>query len=268
MGDYHNFTIYEPKPRLISALSFKDRVVQHALHKIIEPIFEKTMLPYSFACRHNKGTHAAVKHVQSMLRKHDFKYFLKTDFSKYFPSINGDIAFNLVKKKIDCNKTLHLIRKVLPEGKQGIPIKSLTSQLLGNIYGTEVDRFIHFDLNLHYWARYMDDIVILGNDKQELLNVFKKIKEFSEKELDLKISKWSISETKKGINFVGYRTWKKFKLIRKDSVRRARRKIKNCLIHNDFKTLKKFLASWLGHVKWADSKNLKTNVENLIINDK
>ena len=263
IGDYHNFTIYEPKARNISALSFKDRIVQHALHRIIEPIFEKTMLPYSFACRHGKGTHAAVKHIQSLIRRHKFKYFLKTDFSKYFPSIDRDIMFDLIKKKIDCEQTLKLIREILPPEGKGIPIGSLTSQLFANIYGTEVDRFIHFKLNIHHWARYMDDIVIFGNKKEELFEVFQKIVDFSELNLKLKISKWQLSEATKGINFVGYRTWENYKLIRKDSVKRAKKKIKNCIKHNDSQTLKKFLASWMGHIQWADTNNLKKRLNNI-----
>jgi retron-type reverse transcriptase len=263
IGDYHNFTIYEPKARNISALSFKDRIVQHALHRIIEPIFEKTMLPYSFACRHGKGTHAAVKHIQSLIRRNKFKYFLKTDFSKYFPSIDRDIMFDLIKRKIDCEQTLKLIREILPPEGKGIPIGSLTSQLFANIYGTEVDRFVHFKLNIHHWARYMDDIVIFENKKEELFDVFQKIVDFSELNLKLKISKWQISEVTKGINFVGYRTWENYKLIRKDSVKRAKKKIKNCLKHNDSQTLKKFLASWMGHIQWADTNNLKNKLNNL-----
>jgi len=257
IGKYNVFTIYEPKAREISALSFKDRIVQHAIHSIIEPIFEKSMLPYSFACRHSKGTHSAVKHVQSMLRKHKFKYYLKTDFKKYFPSIDRLILHDLIKRKIDCSGTLDIIKEILPENGKGIPIGSLTSQLFGNIYGTEVDRFIHFKLKKLYWARYMDDIVILGNNKDELSNIFKEIVDFSDKKLRLKISKWRISETSKGINFVGYRIWSNFKLIRKDSVRRAKKKIKNFAKNNDNLNLKKFKASWGGHIKWADTYNLK-----------
>jgi len=92
IGEYRHFTIYEPKPRLVSALNFKDRLVQHALVGIIEPIFEATFLPNTFACRVNLGTHAGVRYIQSELRKPTGnQYYLKTDFSKFFPSVDHNI---------------------------------------------------------------------------------------------------------------------------------------------------------------------------------
>lgn len=102
-----------------------------------------------------------------------------------------------------------------------------------------------------------------GKSNQVGFDVFQKIVDFSELNLKLKISKWQISEVTKGINFVGYRTWENYKLIRKDSVKRAKKKIKNCLKHNDSQTLKKFLASWMGHIQWADTDNLKNKLNNL-----
>ena len=91
VGQYRNFFVYDPKKRLISALCFKDRIVQHALCNIITPIFEKTFLPNSFACRKGYGTHAGVRCVQSNLRKHNFKYFLKSSSSSQFSFIDINI---------------------------------------------------------------------------------------------------------------------------------------------------------------------------------
>ena len=99
VGEYRCFTIYEPKARQISALDFKDRLVQHALCNVISPIFERAFLPFNYACRVGYGTHNGVKHVQSMLRKHGFKYYLKTDFSKYFPSIDHAILHEQINNK-------------------------------------------------------------------------------------------------------------------------------------------------------------------------
>lgn len=240
IGEYRTFTIYEPKPRLISALNFKDRLVQHALCNVISPIMESTLLPYTFACRTGYGTHAGVRRVQSLLRKTDSQYFLKTDFSKFFPSIPHNVALELYERKISCQKTLKIIYEIIPPDLIGIPIGSLMSQLTANLVGGLVDRFIHFDLEHRLWTRYMDDIVILHNDLNKLKEDFLKIENFSRHRLGMKISKWSAQSVSRGINFLGYRIWKNHKLIRKDSVVRAKRKINKYVNTNQTKNFKDF----------------------------
>jgi len=262
IGDYRVFTIREPKPRIIHALDFKDRLVQHALMNVISPFFEAELLPYTFACRIGHGTHAGVRHVQSMLRHTKATYFLKTDFRKYFMSIVRPIVHGMIEAKIACAGTLNIIRQIIPTDGCGMPIGSLTSQLYANVYANAVDRFIHFKLKIRSWARYMDDIVILGHDKDKLLESFGRISEFSRETLKLTISKWQISPVSQGVDFLGYRIWPTHKLLRKSSVVRAKRKVKNCIEHNDRLTLDKFLASWLGHARWADTHNLIHWVEN------
>jgi len=257
IGGYREFVIYEPKPRLISALDFKDRLVQHAVVAIIEPIFEATFLPSTFACRKGLGTHAGVKYIQAQLRKENApKFYLKTDFSKFFPSVDHNILLEMVDKKITCERTLKIIKEIIKPNEVGIPIGSLTSQLFANVYGSKLDMFIQHELKCKQWARYMDDVVILDNDKNRLLDYFSKIKEFSESNLKLKISKWHCGKTSNGINFLGYRIWKTHKLLRKDSVTRAKRKIKYYITHNKLLDLDKFAAAWAGHARWANTNNL------------
>jgi len=256
IGEYRNFTIYEPKARLISALDFKDRLVQHALCNVIAPIFDRALLPYTFACRTSMGTHAGVRHVQSMLRHTKHTHFLKTDFSKFFPSVNRQRLHEMIFKKIRCEQTLKILREIIPTEGVGIPIGSLTSQLFANVYGNPVDRFIHFTLGHRNWARYMDDIVILDSNPNQLRASFERIQEFSKENLGMGISKWQVSPVTQGINFLGYRIWTGHKLIRKDSVTRAKRKVKKFIQHKNFDALKKFTAAWSGHAKWADTMNL------------
>lgn len=257
IGAYRQFIIYEPKPRLISALDFKDRLAQHALVAVIEPIFEATFLPNTFACRAGLGTHAGVKYIQSQLRKEPYpQYYLKTDFSKFFPSVNHNILLDMVHRKITCKLTLKIIEEIVRPNEVGIPIGSLTSQLFANVYGSKLDHYIHHELGYRKWARYMDDVVILGNDLDKLKQDFYKIAEFSGKQMNMRISKWHCDSTAKGINFLGYRIWETHKLLRKDSVLRAKRKIAKYVKYNDNVSLNKFLASWRGHASWSDSHNL------------
>lgn len=261
-GNYREFIVYEPKPRQISALEFKDRLVQHALCNIIAPIFEKRLLPQTFACRENFGTHAGVRFIQAKLRYAQPQYFLKTDYSKFFPSVDRAILHEMIERKIDCKATLNILRAFIPPTGKGIPIGSLTSQLFANVYGNSADRFIHFELGHKHWARYMDDIVILGDDKDQLMDSFLRLNDYSMNELSLRIGKWQLSPTTRGVNFLGYRIWATHKLLRKDSVLRAKRKVANFIHHGDEEGLAKFAASWSGHTKWADTHNLFTWMEN------
>jgi retron-type reverse transcriptase len=257
IGKYRIFTIYEPKARVISALSFKDRLIQHALCNIIGPIFEATLLPNTFACRVGKGTHAGVKYIQSQLRKDpEVTHFLKTDYSKFFPSIIHNVLLKLIHRKITCKLTLKMIEEIIKPDEIGLPIGSLTSQLFANVYGSLIDHFIHHVLKHRRWARYMDDIIILGNSMESLREDFLRIQEFSFKEMGMKISKWACSSINRGINFLGYRIWHSHKLLRKDSVQRAKKKIARYTKHNQEDKLTDFIASWKGHITWSNSHNL------------
>ena len=256
IGGYREFVIYEPKPRLISALDFKDRLVQHALCNVIGPIFERTLLRNTFACRPGMGTHAGVRYVQAAIRKPGITHFLKTDYSKFFPSVDRKILHGRIERKIGCELTLRILREIIPPDGCGIPIGSLTSQLFANVYGGMVDRFIHDELGYRLWARYMDDIVVLGSDPVALRDDFRRIQQFSADEMGMRISKWSCSGINHGINFLGYRIWPTHKLLRPDSVLRAKRKVARYVRHGDTATLNQFIASWSGHAGWADTHNL------------
>lgn len=259
------FYVYEPKKRLITAPDFFDRVVQHALVNVINPIFEATMLPNSYACRVGKGTHKGVTDLQAELRrmnkKHEQVYALKTDFSGYFYNISREVLWGLIEKKISCRHTLWLIEQFLPKRGYGLPIGHLTSQLFANVYGTQVDRYLAQHLKVKCFYRYMDDIVILHWSKAYLEMVREFLEWYCEYTLRLFFSKWSIQNAKCGINFLGYRTFEKYKLIRRDSVIRAKRKLAKYTRLGDTEKLERFKASFKGHVQWADSHNLITKLK-------
>lgn len=265
-GDYEpgqpsEFFVLDPKRRLISALPFRDRVAQQALCLIVAPIFDLAMLPRSFACRPGKGTHAGVMALQSDLRRlvRDAKpvYFLKTDFSCYFASIELPILWGLIEAKISCGGTLRLLEAMVPRHGIGLPIGSLTSQILANLYtGATLDRHLQQGLGERLWYRYMDDLVVLGATSDHLRRVKQSVEDFSREQLGLRFSKWHIAPAHRGINFLGYRIWHDHKLLRRDSVVRARRKIARYRSSGDEAKLRQFLASWLGHAQWADTANL------------
>ena len=258
-GEYAAFKVFEPKERIIHSLPFRDRVVQHAINNIIEPIFDNVFYSATYACRKNKGTHKGVKDVQAAIRrssKNGDVYYLKMDFRKYFYSINKAVLFKEIERKISDKKLMLLLRHFAGNKEIGIPIGSLLSQLFANIYGHIFDRFIKTRIKTKNYFRYMDDTVILSNNKKQLRMIQRKLALFSLFYMKLKFSKWQINGLSIPLDFLGYRISKNYKLIRKDSVTRAKRKIKFYQKTGQTEALKLFLASWSGHIKTADSRNL------------
>lgn len=246
------FSIKDPKPRNIVALKFQDRIVQHAIYSVIYPIFNSTFLPNSYACRNGFGAHKASKMVQSSMRKNKNGWYLKTDYSKYFHTIRRDIVWREIDKKIGCKKTKALIEKFVPRYGVGLNIGELLSQLLANVVGNCVDMYIKHELKVKEFYRYMDDIVIFGESRERLLKIKESLESFSAS-IGLRFSKWLIKPVSSGVNFVGYRIWATHKLIRKDSISRAKRKLRT--LTGDKR--EKFLASWKGHLQHANTYNLQ-----------
>lgn len=263
-GKPHKFFVHEPKLRQITAMPFVDRVAQHALCNIIEPLFDKTFLPQSHACRKGMGTHSAAREVQAELRRMaaagSTAWVLKTDFSRYFARVKIDVLHTEYRRKISCQPTMALIEKIIPASGDGLPIGNLTSQLSANIYGHIVDRWLLHTVGVKRFFRYMDDIVILGHSRQAMELLQTGMTWFVDAQMGMTFSKWSIQPASRGINFVGYRIWPSYKLLRHDSVLRAKRKIKHYTKHNEHEKLAAFLPAWKGHAKWADSNNLLKNL--------
>lgn len=259
-GEPRTFEILDPKRRQIAALPFRDRVAQHALCAVVEPIFDATLLPRSYACRRGRGTHAGAVAVQAELRRLTRDgariYVLKTDFSRYFASIERATLWRLIEAKISCRATLRLIEAMVPRSGIGLPIGSLVSQIFANVYAGVLDRHLQQDLGERHWHRYMDDLVVFGPSSEHLRQMREEIEAFSRERLGLRFSKWSIQSASRGVNFLGYRIWPHHKLLRRDSVQRARRKIARFRAAGDAERLGRFLAAWTGHARWADTRNL------------
>lgn len=272
-GPYRFFYVHDPKTRLVAALPFKDRVVQHALCNIIEPIFESRFIYDSYACRVGKGTHAGADRVTQFLRiaqrKWERVYCLKGDIVQYFPSINHAILKAIIRKRIACPDTLWLIDEIIDSGgdgsdcPRGLPIGNLTSQLWANVYLDQLDHFVKEVLREKYYVRYMDDFVILSGDKKHLWDIKHQIEDFLADKLDLRLNGktgiWLISQ---GIDFLGYRIWPTHRLVRKSSIKRMKRKLKVFQRKYregriDLDKINATIQSWIGHVSYANSYNLR-----------
>lgn len=264
-GAPSTFTIFDPKVRSITALPFRDRVAQQALCLIIGPIFDRALLPRAFACRPGKGTHVGVRALQGDLRRLQRQgpvYVLKTDFSRYFASIEHGALWRLIEAKISCRATLRLIEIIVPRQGIGLPIGSLTSQIFANLYtGATLDRHLQQTLGEDHWYRYMDDLVVLGQEPAHLRRIKESVEAYSREVLGLRFSKWSIASAHRGVNFLGYRIWATHKLLRRDSVIRARRRLAVLRSSGRRDELMRFLGAWLGHARFADSRNLIASLQ-------
>lgn len=258
-GEPNIFPVFEPMQRTITAMPFADRLLHHALCNIIEPIFEKVFLPTTYACRVNKGTHAAAKMVQSKLRRIKKTgaqpWVLKTDFKKYFSSIPIWVLIKEISRKISCQPTIRLIKRILGSGV-GLAIGWLISQLGANIVGHVVDRWLTHTVRCKHWVRYMDDIVIIAHSREALDPICMAMRWVSEVHLELEFSQWNIQPETRGVNFVGYRIWATHMLLRKQSVTKAKRKLKKFAETGDSEGRDRFLGAWLGHARHASSYNL------------
>lgn len=250
VGEYRSFVIYEPKKRQIVALPFRDRVVQHALNAVIEPIFEQRMIYDSYACRRGKGTHQAARRVAYFLGKPRNHYYLQADVKSFFASINRTILRSILAERIEDEGVMWLIDEVLNSTPgTGLPIGNLMSQLFANVYLHELDHYAKNVRGVKYYVRYMDDFLVLHESKVYLWGLLEDIKEFLRTRLALALNdKTRIGKTSEGIEFVGYRIWNRNKLIKKQSLKRMRKKARawrHRKISDD-----RFLASlgsWLGH---------------------
>ncbi len=233
-GKYNEFFVCDSKKRRIKAPCFKDRVIHHSLCNIIEPIFDKSFVFDSYACRNGKGTHKGIKRLKYFLKNRNNDYCLKCDISKYFDSINHDILIFLIKRKIKDKKIIRLIREIIKsihedEAGKGIPIGNLTSQLFANIYLNELDQFIKRELKEESFIRYMDDFLILGKEKREMHILKEKIKTFLTNNLKLEFNpkKADVFPLFMGIDFLGYVLYKDYVLLRKSTVKRFLKKMEN-----------------------------------------
>ena len=281
-GPYRQFVIHQPKRRVISAAPYRDRVVHHALVNVLEPIFERTFIADSFACRRGKGTHAAVRRCRKFARRS--RYVLKADIKKFFPSVDHEIAKRLVARKIKDRRVLALLGQIIdsssgqepvidwfpgddlftPLGRRrGIPIGNQTSQFLANVYLDPLDHFVKERLGAKGYVRYVDDFLVFSDDKAQLGEFRRAIAGFLHGlRLRLHPRKNVIAPVADGIRFVGYRVFPSHVLLPKENVRRFLRRARRMQADYaggaiDAAEVKTRLMSWLGHARQADTHRLR-----------
>lgn len=276
-GGYQAFKINDPKPRDIHKAAVRDRLLHHAVYRILYPFFDKIFIADSYSCRVGKGTHRAINRFRAFAHKVSRNntctcWVLKCDIRKFFANINHKILLGILQKYIPDKNINWLLENVIGSfasfastpsqsppraGREdleiGLPLGNLTSQLFVNIYMNEFDQFAKHKLKAKYYIRYCDDFVILSADRKWLQEQIETIRGFLSDELKLELhpKKVSMKTIASGTDFLGFINFPDHRILRTKTKKRMLRKIreKKFLLREDLISEEKFnqsLQSYLG----------------------
>jgi len=267
------FILRDPKTRRISKSAFRDRIVHHAIVGIIEPIFEKQFIYDSCANRIGKGNLFALERFDKFKMKVSKNrtidaYCLKADIRHYFDEVNHEVLIKIIKRKINCEKVIWLIKQIIgnissSDFGRGMPLGNLTSQFFANVYLNELDNFVKHKLRAEYYVRYVDDFIILHKYEQQLETWKNEINNFLMDRLKIQLhpDKSKVIKLSKGVDFVGFRNFYHYRLLRKRNIRKIKLKIRQYAQ----RALPKEQAlvsfkGWEAYAKWADTFHLREEI--------
>ncbi|MDQ7023986.1 MAG: reverse transcriptase/maturase family protein [Anaerolineae bacterium] len=291
-GGYRSFTVHEPKRRKISAAPFRDRVVHHALCRVIEPIYERKFIFDSYANRKDKGTHKALDRCTYYMRR--YKYVLQCDIQQFFPAIDHDILKSILAKTIACQPTIDLCSKIIDSGAgiltaeydmryfpdddlfaaerpRGLPIGNLTSQFWANVYMNELDQFVKHQLHCKAYVRYVDDFLLFADDKVTLHHWREAIMIFLQSlRLTIHENRAQPKPVTQGIPFLGFTVYPTHRRLKRSKGIAYRRHLKT--LYRQYKAGeisreqgRASVMAWLGHVQHGDTYNLRRKLFREII---
>ena len=271
-GGYKAFKVFDPKPRDIHKASVRDRLLHHAVYRILYPFFDRKFASDSYSCRNKKGTHKAVDKLLKyfyLASKNNTKtcYALKLDIRKFFANIDHGIMLSILREYIADEDCLWLLENIISSfqskdpnskirplrstGSIGLPLGNLTSQLLVNIYMNKFDQFVKHELREKYYIRYADDFVFLDEDYHRLDNLISSIRLFLKESLKLEIhpDKIYIKTIPSGLDFLGYVSFPDHRILRTKTKRRLFARISD-----------ENLSSYLGLLKHCNSHKISKNL--------
>lgn len=261
-GGYHAFKINDPKPRDIHKASVRDRLVHHAIYRILYPLFDRKFVFDSYSCREGKGTHRAANRLREFASKvsknhTQTAWVLKCDVRKFFANIDHTILLDIIKQHINDADSLWLLAEVIgsfhTDGKPGVglPLGNLTSQLLVNIYMNMFDHFVKRRLKATHYIRYADDFVVLHERREYLEHLLPQIAAFLEARLRLALhpNKVSITTIASGVDFLGWVHFPNHRVLRTTTKRRMMKNIGG-------ESGKESVSSYLGMLKHGNGHKL------------
>ncbi len=287
-GGYRHFYIHEPKRRKISAAPFRDRVVHHTLHQVIEPIWERKFIYDSYACRVGKGTHRALDRCTEWVRR--YRYVLQCDVAKFFPTIDHAILKSILQRTIADGPTMRLCVAIIDSGAgvldderephwfpgddmfaplrpQGLPIGNLTSQFWANVYLNELDQFVKRELHCRAYLRYADDFLLFADDKPTLHAWLHELRAFCAGRLRLHLhdTKCQVFPTASGVPFLGFRHLGTHRRLKRPSVVRFQRRLRAMQRaytagQTSREKIGERIQSWCAHAAHGDTYHLRARL--------
>lgn len=283
-GGYTSFHIHEPKKRLISAAPFRDRVVHHALCNITVPYFENLFIADSYANQRGKGTHRALDRCTQFARR--YKYVLQCDVKQFFPSIDHAVLQETLAKMLPDQSVMWLIDKVLASGRgvlseeyemvyfdgddlfasqrpRGLPIGNLTSQWWANCYLNPFDQFIRRELGCRGYVRYVDDFLLFGDGKRELMGWREKtLKRLERFRLTLHEKSAYPKPVTEGISFLGFQIFPDHRRLKPRKGYAFRRKLWHLMKFAPQEKINASVQGWINHVRYGDTFGLRRSMLN------
>lgn len=259
-GAYEQFKINDPKPRDIHKASVRDRLLHHAIYRILYPFFDKKFIADSFSCQKNKGMHKAIDRFRKfgyIVSENNTRtcHILKCDIRKFFASVDQNILINILKENIQDKDIISLLQEIIFSFEKGLPLGNLTSQLFANIFLNEFDQFVKHKLKAKYYIRYADDFVTFSQDKKYLESLIPQMQNFlqSRLKLDMHPDKVFIKTLASGMDFLGWVHFFDHRVLRTATKKRMFRKLRN-------NPGRETLNSYLGLLKHGNSGKIVKNL--------
>nr|DAF90176.1 MAG TPA: hypothetical protein [Myoviridae sp. ct3Oc10] len=287
--EYHSFYVYVPKVRKVIFIDYWSKVVQRAIYDVLNPKICRTFIEHTYACVKGRGQLAAMEQLYTWMRETRTSgtewYYYKFDVTKFFYRIDHEILMDICRKKIDDPRTVDLLgyyinNDAVPFGMPldanqltiteeqmlydlGIPIGGGLSHMLGNMYLDPLDQFCKRVLGIKRYIRYMDDIIILDNDKERLKEYGRRMTQFLEERLHLNFNnKTALRPVRVGCEFVGFVIYNDHVILRKSTTLRMKRTLRKTRqdYHDNLITFKEANAtmqSYLAMLSHVDCKKFK-----------
>jgi len=266
-GEYVAFKINDPKPRQIHKAPVRDRLLHHAVYRILYPFFDKKFIADSYSCRNDKGSHRALYRFERFVRvvsKNNTKqcWILKCDIRKFFATIDHSILIRILRENIDGADVKWLCEKIIRSFEnapgKGLPLGNLTSQLFANIYLNELDQFVKHTLKVKYYIRYADDFVIFSGDKRYLEETLIRLDTFLGDTLSLKLheDKVYIKSIGSGVDFLGWVHFPNHRVLRTATRRRMLKHLREC-------PTEKIMNSYYGLLLHGNTRKLQSELKEI-----
>ncbi len=265
------FGISDPKPRMIHKASVRDRVLHHAIYRVLYSYFDRRFIADAFSSRDRKGTHRGILRFEGMARKVSKNntrtcWVLKCDIRKFFATIDHEILFRILERQLPDGDTFWLLRRVIDSFEaapgKGLPLGNLTSQLLVNVYMNVFDQYAKHELRKKFYVRYADDFVFLSAERSELESAIQKIEDFLQKNLKLALhpDKVYIKTWASGVDFLGWVSFPDHRVLRTTTKRRMLKRIAT-------NPSEPTMNSYFGMLQHGNAKKLTRSVQQGLILD-